>query len=389
MVSKTVVESDTAFDPAGGEGHSAGGDASSHLAISALQCISEQQGEALVLTDADGRIVTVNRLAESITGWSARELVGRRCRRFFHCLDENVHKQCRASCQSSSVASNGEVVRRMMRTVSGERVAVSARSCRVLNGTDVSFGTLCTFDIGRRDGFLDRTAAGFLANVSHELRTPLSSLAMSTELLSSNYQRTTKKQMVHFLKVIHHSTLQLQNLVENLLSASSIQSGCFQIHLSAGDLVEIIEGATAFVGPILNKKQQRMKKQMPETLPMAAVDSRRIMQIMINLLSNASKYGPPGDEIVISVVPRSTHVLVSVSENGPGIAPEEQREIFERFYRSRRDSRDGPGGTGLGLALVKTVATAHGGRVGVQSELGNGSTFWFTLPLVKNSDSIC
>lgn len=245
-----------------------------------------------------------------------------------------------------------------------------------------SLGTLCTFTAGRREGLLDRASAEFLSNVSHELRTPLSSLAASIELLSSSFRTMPRQHVERVLQVTHHSTLQLHNLVENLLSASSLQLGSFHIQPRPSDVREIIEEAITFVQPILDKKHQRLQKLFPDALPLVMADSRRIMQVIINLLSNANKYGPSDDVITLSVVRRPRHIVVGIHENGPGIALEEQRTIFERFYRSRRGGIDGPQGVGLGLALVKSIIASHGGKVGVESQPGAGSTFWFSLPLV-------
>lgn len=354
------------------------------LVTAALQTASEGRGEGLILTDASGRIVTVNRTAERILGQSGRELIGRQCRRMLRCLDRNAFGHCRASCQGAMAVSNGQTVHRVLRTSIGQRLEISGRSSHVFGEDNALLGTICVFSRGHGESTLDPSAAEFLSDVSHELRTPLSSLATSIELLSSSYRQMPRHDVDRVLQVIHHSTLQLHNLVENLLSASSIQTGCFHIQPRPSDLREIIDEATTFVQPILDKKHQRLQKRMPDDLPLVMADSRRIVQVIINLLSNANKYGPSDDEIVVSVVQGLRHILISVHENGPGIAPEEQHNIFERFYRSRRNVLEGQHGTGLGLALVKSTVIAHAGKVGVQSQPGAGSTFWFTLPVVND-----
>jgi len=368
-------------------GHGSNIVATEAVAIAALRTMSENLGQGLILTDTHGQIVTINHLAELTTGWSSHQLLGHQCRRFLRCLDANALQQYRTSCHSTSLVRNGETVHRLLRSASGRRLPVKAKSTQVFAPDGTLLGTLCTFSPEHHDLLLDHSAAEFLSNVSHELRTPLSSLATSIELLSSSYLHMPKQDIARVLQVVHHSTLRLHNLVENLLSASSIQLGCFHIQPHHSDLAEIIDAAASFVQPILDKKHQQLRKQLPALLPAVMVDARRIMQVIVNLLSNASKYGPPGDEITLSVGRRARYLLTSVREHGPGIAPEEQSSIFERFYRSKNNGLHEPRGVGLGLALVKSIVTAHGGRVGVQSEPGAGSTFWLTLPVLDPASS--
>ena len=365
-------------------GRAADADVNAARGIAALEVLSESRGEGLILSDSEGRIAAVNRLTELMLGWSAPELIGVQCRRLLRCLDANARGRYHASCRHATAVSNGEPTPRMMRTSGLSRLAVHARSSRILSKEGRSLGMVCTFSLDQRDGIIDHTAAGFLSKVTHELRTPLSSLANSIELLSSSYSKMRKRDVGHMLRVIHHSTLQLSNLVENLLSASSIHLGSFQVQPRPADIREIVAEAAEFMQPILQKKRQRLRQRIEDPGPWAEVDERRIMQVITNLLSNASTYGPQGDEIVLSVEQRGRHVLISVSENGPGIAMDEQSSVFERFYRSKRNGHMESQGVGLGLALVKWIVTAHGGKVGVQSELGAGSRFWFTLPVTTD-----
>lgn len=350
----------------------------------ALRAVGDSLTQGLVVTDTEGKIVTVNHTTELLLGWSAADMVGKKCRRFLRCLEEDAMGRHRPAC-CGAMGSSAEAAQYLVRAAANGRVKVRAGSRNLIGDDGNAVGVLCTLCAERNDGIMDRTATEFLSNVSHELRTPLSSLATAIELLSSSYQQMPKDDIGRVLRVVHHSTLHLRNLVENLLNASSIQLGSFHVQPRPTDLGTIVEDAIAFVQPILDKRQQRLRHRMPALLPIVTADARRIVQVLINLLSNASKYGPPGDEIMLAIRRRARQVVISVSENGPGIAGDEQSDIFERFYRSRHNGAEGPQGVGLGLAIVKSIITAHGGKVGVQSELGAGSTFWFTLPLAEST----
>jgi signal transduction histidine kinase len=130
--------------------------------------------------------------------------------------------------------------------------------------------------------------------------------------------------------------------------------------------------------PLLALQRQYLKLDVPASLPLVQADPRRISQVFINLISNASKYGPPGAPIVVRVRERDNEILVQVNDSGPGIPPEMQSALFQPFSRLDQTGRSG---MGLGLSIVKAIVERHGGSVGLQSAPGQGATFWFTLPL--------
>ena len=178
--------------------------------------------------------------------------------------------------------------------------------------------------------------------------------------------------------------MRLQTLVENVLDAGSIRAGRFSIHPRPADLGLVLDSAAATLQPLLEEKRQRLETDLPPTLPAVLADERRITQVFANLLSNASKFGPEGDRIVVSAAAREEDVLVKVSDSGPGIPLPEQGELFERYFRSSSSARSSPG-TGLGLAISKAIVEAHGGTVGLESDPRQGTTIWFTLPLATST----
>ncbi|HEX2517898.1 MAG TPA: ATP-binding protein [Chloroflexota bacterium] len=224
----------------------------------------------------------------------------------------------------------------------------------------------------------------YLFSVAHEVRTPLSSLVASVEILAGDYQHMAPAEREATIRRIERGAVRLQTLVENVLDAGSIRAGRFSIHPRPADLGLVLDSAAATLQPLLEEKRQRLETAVPPTLPAVLADERRITQVFANLLSNASKFGPEGDRIVVSAAARAEDVLVKVSDSGPGIPLPEQGELFERYFRSSSSARGSPG-TGLGLAISKAIVEAHGGTVGLESDPRQGTTIWFTLPLATST----
>ncbi len=181
--------------------------------------------------------------------------------------------------------------------------------------------------------------------------------------------------------------MRLQTLVENVLDAGSIRAGRFTIPILLADERLGLDGVVASLQPILEEKRQRLETDVPAGLPAVMADERHIAQVFANLISNASKYGPEGDHIVVQVRTQHSFVLVKVADHGPGIPLPEQGELFERYFRSASSARTSPG-TGLGLAISKAIVEAHGGVVGLESDPLQGTVVSFTLPLASQREGL-
>jgi signal transduction histidine kinase len=236
----------------------------------------------------------------------------------------------------------------------------------------------------------------YLFSVAHEVRTPMASLVALVEVLGDDVDRLTPDERRTVVSKVSRAVVRLNTLVENVLDAGSIRAGRFSVHLGRVDLSEVVELAISTITPILEEKGQRVRVAGADgvvaapgsvlNLPIAWGDARRLGQVMANLVGNASKYGPTGDEITIHVAPEAhqgggrSMVRVSVTDNGPGIPLPEQADVFERHFRASSAVLAAPG-TGLGLAITRAIIEAHGGTVGLVSDPGAGTTVWFTVGL--------
>jgi two-component system phosphate regulon sensor histidine kinase PhoR len=226
---------------------------------------------------------------------------------------------------------------------------------------------------------LEKVRRDFVANVSHELRTPLTAIKGYTETLLEG-EMQDPSQHHEFLTVIANHAERLSLIVEDLLSLSQIESNDFKPSLQPVSLKRLAERIVGIISDMTRKKLITLTLNIPEDIPKILADELLLEQAMLNLIDNAVKYTRGGGTVTLSAQSKGNEVEVSVSDTGIGIASEHLPRIFERFYRVDKGRSREMGGTGLGLSIVKNIIEKHGGRVWAESELNEGSTFFFTIP---------
>jgi K+-sensing histidine kinase KdpD/CheY-like chemotaxis protein len=232
---------------------------------------------------------------------------------------------------------------------------------------------------------LNRLRSELIANVSHELRTPLGLIQIfCTTLLREDVDFDPETQR-EFLHDIEEETDKLEKIVDNLLDLSQMKDGRLHLEKCSTDLGQLAKEVMETMEVQLT--QHRFVHDFPSDPLMATVDPKRIEQVLRNLLSNALKYSPEGGIITVQGRGDKRQLLVRISDQGMGIPSEDLERIFERFYRVENEITQGVRGAGLGLAVCRGIVEAHGGRIWVESTLGVGSTFYFTLPVGTGSDS--
>jgi two-component system sensor histidine kinase KdpD len=215
-----------------------------------------------------------------------------------------------------------------------------------------------------------------LATVAHELRGPLSALQTTSELLDRDFDLLDTQQIRVMVSVMHRRTLWMRDLVENLLFSATADDGQLRLQLRPVDLRELFEEIATLVEPITARKQQKLRLRASATLPIVAADARRMSQVLLNLLTNASKYSGTQTMIELGATLVGSRVRVSVADRGPGVSAKMARRIFEPYQRGGVTEGDG---LGIGLSVVRSIVEAHGGRVGVKKRRSGGAIFWFDL----------
>ena len=236
-------------------------------------------------------------------------------------------------------------------------------------------------DKNRQIEAANRHKSEFLANMSHELRTPLNAIIGFSEVLGERMFGELNEKQAEYTEDILSSGRHLLSLINEILDLSKVEAGRMELELAKFDLPLAIENARTFVRERATKHGIHLDVTVDERLGEFTGDERKIKQILLNLLSNAVKFTPEGGRIGINAKQADGAVEISVSDTGIGIAPEDQARIFEEFRQVGGDYAHKKEGTGLGLTLAKKFVELHGGRIWVESEVGKGSRFIFTLPI--------
>ena len=218
--------------------------------------------------------------------------------------------------------------------------------------------------------------SALLDSVTHEFRTPLTSIKASVTTLLSTPQIDSEGQK-ELLTVIDEEADRLNRLVGEAAEMAQLDAQQVELRRETYAVRQVVEAALEKSKQVLAGRE--VKLQLPESLPPVRIDLERIAEVLVQLLENAAKYSPPGTPITISAEPAGKMVDIGVADRGPGIDDMEQSLVFEKFYRGR-DQRYRVQGTGMGLAIAKAIVEAHGGTIGVTSQLGSGSVFHFTVP---------
>jgi PAS domain S-box-containing protein len=330
--------------------------------------------EGIVTVDTQGRVAFFSQGAERITGWSAEEVLGQP-------LDDVFRLSTPDGGFTRHTPPPGGRRQVGVLTRTGKPITLAVTTAQLR--PPFSAGTQTAFvlrDITEEEA-IQHLRSYFLANISHEFRTPLSALKASVEVLADEIGSLSRAEIGELLRSIIRSVTGLQTLVDNLLESASIEAGRFNVRRCQTRMREVVDEAVQMTRPLLDRRQQTLTVSDVTAIPYMYVDPMRMTQVLVNLLSNASKYSPVDSAIVITLDQVGmAYLRVSVADEGPGIPPSERAHLFSRFVRLA--ARDGTQyGIGLGLSVVKAIVEEHGGQVGVDERPGGGSVFWFTMPI--------
>jgi signal transduction histidine kinase/CheY-like chemotaxis protein/HAMP domain-containing protein/putative methionine-R-sulfoxide reductase with GAF domain len=232
---------------------------------------------------------------------------------------------------------------------------------------------------------VDRLKSQFLANMSHELRTPLNSIIGFSRVVLKGIDGPITDRQREDLEAIHNSGQHLLGLINDILDVSKIEAGKMELDFEAVDLREIINGVMSTATALVKDKPIELQRSISDVLPTITADERRVRQVLLNLVSNAAKFTEEGF-IRVGAHVEDHEAIISVADSGSGIGKEEQARVFEPFIQTDASTTREHGGTGLGLTISRSFVQLHGGRIWVESVPGEGSTFYFALP-IERSDS--
>jgi len=366
----------------------------------------ESNIDALMTTDAAGIITDVNRQMEALTGCTRDELIGAPFKNYFtdperaaagikRVLREkkitNYELTARARDGKMTVVSyNATTFYDRDRTLQG--VFAAARDIterrhieQMLQEKNVeleSAKSIAEQTVERLEE-VEQLKKGFLSTVSHELRTPLTSIRGSLGLLASGAAGPLPDHVVEVVALAERNAIRLMALIEDILDLERLETGKIELHITRVTIASILRRAMESLAAF---GAHGVTVDAPNVSSSIDVDADRIVQVLVNLLSNAVKFSPPGGVVTIAVTVDGQWTEFRVIDHGRGVPAAHRRAIFERFRQVDPSDAREKGGAGLGLAICKSIVEQHGGSIGVESEEGAGSAFWFRLASLTPAD---
>jgi PAS domain S-box-containing protein len=331
----------------------------------------------------DDKLQYTNPQFQKFTGYSEKELLNRELLSLVAVEDSDVVKSSILStlkeerpypCEYRIISKAG-LTKWVMQTVSA--IGYQGREAILGNLMDITERKYLERKVIEYEE-LSKMKSDLLATVSHELRTPLATIKGYATMIIDYFTKLGSEEKKDYLKSIDNSTDRLAKLVDNLLDSSRMEAGLLKLEKTSTSISKLLQQAVAEANVRVNHHYIVMR--LEKRLPRVNIDAKRIRQVLDNLLDNAVKYAPNGTEVLVSARLVRQEIVISVTDQGPGIPAGELTNVFDRMYRIEQRLTPGVAGIGLGLSICQRLIEAHGGRIWVESEMGKGSTFHFTLP---------
>jgi PAS domain S-box-containing protein len=345
-------------------------------------------GDAVITTNVDGRVTSLNPVAEAMTGWSIAEARDQPLERVFRIVNEDTRRL--AENPVAKALQLGKTIGLGNHTAliskDGTEVAIedSAAPIRDRNG-NVCGAVMVFHDVTKRRRAeqalrdIDRRKDEFLATLAHELRNPLAPIRQAARILRT--ETATEAQKRWCQDVIDRQVQQMALLIDDLLDIARVSRGTLELRIETTELGAVIEAAIETARPIIDVKRHKLSVEIPQQAVQFAADPLRVAQVLSNLLTNAAKYTDPEGQIRLRAFGDGEAITISVADNGIGIPTDEIESVFAMFSQVKASQDRSDGGLGIGLALARGLVELHGGTIQAKSAgLGEGSEFVVRLP---------
>lgn len=353
--------------------------------------ILDSSNYAIIATDTHGVIRTFSRGAERMLDWKEVDVVDRLSPVVFHeerelrAVEESQDRRYRSHFDlliDPSLQRDGVFEREWSYVRSdGSRLPVLLSVTPVRNDQDEPLGYLfVAADLTERKR-VDRLKNEFVSTVSHELRTPLTSIRGSLGLVASGAAGTLPERAQGLIAIASRNSERLIFLINDILDMEKIESGKMEFVMKVQPLQPLVQQAVQSNTAFAAEHGVELTLQMPETPVSVNVDENRMIQVLTNLISNASKFSGKGEKVEIRMVASERRVRISVEDHGPGISEDFQKRVFEKFSQADASDRRAKGGTGLGLSITRALIQQMHGIIDFETEVGKGTTFWIEIPI--------
>ncbi len=344
--------------------------------------------DGVVIADPSGRAIYLNETARQLLQIASPTEAADRITKLDHPFAGLLSRDGRPLAEDElpivRAALHGETIigaEMRIRRAGGKETIMEGSATPVVTETGLRLGAVMTLHDVTAQRDLERQKDEFLANVSHDLRTPLTAIKASIGVVLANEQPGTPEPLHRMFVNIQLEADRMAALVSDLLELTRLQAKRVQFRPLRCDLRDLVLRSAREIEPLTQARRQQLRVMLPPKPVPALVDFDRLERALLNVLSNAQKYGRSEGRIALSLEEHPDEVVLTVTDDGPGIPEEEQKHIFERFYRSEAEAVRRHQGSGLGLPIARAMVELHGGRIWVESQPGEGATFRIALPI--------
>lgn len=356
-----------------------------------LEAVVAATPDAMIALDANYRVLDLNPAATEVLHCSAQDAIGRGCAEVLRCQNLNRMELCgTSSCPLARVLHEQKALANEDLILGAQPEQVREVSASVTS-VDVESGQYVVFTARDVSALkvANQVRSNFVSMVSHELRTPLNSVHGFIDLLLHDHMGALTDEQHTYLGYTQEGVNQLISIVEDILFMTRSDLGQFAIKQQEAPFRGLVRQVVSSLQPQAQKAEVAVTQDIPTTLPLLYIDSQKIIQVLNNLITNAIKFTPPGGTITVRARRfNATSVMISVADTGYGIPHEDQQHVFERFYQSNHTQQSKMGGYGLGLCIAKLIVEQHGGTIGFDTILNEGTTFYFTVPMYVKTDEV-
>jgi len=348
--------------------------------LAMFQLAVEGATDHILITDAEGIILYANPGVTRITGFENKSIVGQKAgtkELWGGQMSPEFYKNMWRVIKEEGRQFIGEVQNKRK---SGEKYIAMVSIAPIKELGKIRFFVAIERDI-TKEREIDRMKTEFISLASHQLRTPLAAMRWFSEMLLAGDLGKLNQEQTEYVNNIEGMNRRMIELVNSLLNISRIESGRMTISPRPTEIAELIEGVTEDTKDKVEEKSQTLVVDIQPELPKISLDPGLIHQVLLNLVTNASKYSPAKSKILITVSKDDKDLICDVKDSGYGIPKEEQAKIFTKFFRASNVVKNDTDGTGLGLYLTKAIVESSGGKIRFESEEGKGTTFRFSIPL--------
>lgn len=349
-----------------------------------LQVIISGIHDGVIALDNDTRIVLVNPAAETITKLAEKEILGKPVDEIVRFLDNNNKKISSLEFCPIAKPSEDQVIfaKEYIRIQTPKnKTYVSVISSTIKESSAANLGCILTFWDVSREKQLEEMKIDFVSMAVHELRTPLTTIRGYISLLETEVAKKLNSQENQDLQKVKIAAKQLGSLVENLLNVSRIERGVLKLEVEPADMADLVNNVVAEFQDLAKQKKLKLIYKKPgASLSKAAIDKFRISEVLANLLSNAISFTKEG-KVEVTIKQSGNEVITTVADTGPGIPSAAVPNLFTKFFRVSGVLEKGSKGTGLGLFIAKSIVELHQGKIWVDTKLGKGSAFSFSIPV--------